>query len=316
MGVKPVDKAVFTAETMSSQERIALKNCIAFSFEKERYTPYSQLNAVFALTQEVGEIKDIELTVNDVPVHKGLMDTQTYTERFKNRLMSITSRGYTSALGYNILPGGILYNVTSQSLLGNYYTMPFVTAQEDYQEQAGFIYVKEHSTVWDAAVNLCLKLEGNYPYIKYPDKILFNKHTPLIKAFADSEILTLSHSYDHKRIMSHFHMADTSGEAQSYNYTNDFATARNIIRHRHIPFDRQWLSTETLGLSYKCNYTMRGKESISLLYKGFGGEDINDIFSYGDSAQLYISKVKISGNNKGIFTTLTAYNDSYCNIGN
>ena len=112
-------------------------------------------------------------------------------------------------------------------------------------------------------------------------------------------------------------MRDLDGNNNSYNIENQFAVNRQIVRHKHINYDRQWSSMTDLGLSYKINYTMRGHKSKSLLYHGFQGEDINDEFSVSIDNLLLnsaeISAIQIFGNKKGIFTKLTAYEDAYCN---
>lgn len=307
-----MDNVSFTVLEKGKTQRSTLCHCIAFTFEKEQYTPYSLLSASFVSCDTLSDPVDIECTVNNVVVHKGLVDTAVRTKNSSYDILTITSRGYTSALGYNLFASGMKYNVTLSSLINDNYTMPCIDTEEGYIKQANFIWSKENSTVWDAVVNLCLKLEENYPYIKYPDTIRFTKHTPILRTFTNSNIISCCHGYDHSRIMSHYHMCDTDGVPSAYNYTNEYATERNIIRHRHIAYDKQWLDTQSLGLSYRAFFSMRGREYNRITYKGFGGEDINDKLSYNEKEQ-YISAVKLVGNKNGIFTTLTAYTDSFCN---
>ena len=57
-----------------------------------------------------------------------------------------------------------------------YYTLPFVTC-ENSTKIANFLYIKEHSSLWDAVVNLCLKVGNTYPYIGYANCIRFTKQS-------------------------------------------------------------------------------------------------------------------------------------------
>ena len=131
------------------------------------------------------------------------------------------------------------------------------------------------------------------------------------------KLITFSENLDNTKIVSHIHMRDLEGTYNSFNIENQYATSRKIIRHKHINYDRQWTNDNDNGLQYKVNYFMRGCKSYEVVYKGFNGEDINDIFSIQTNLAVLpsknISAINIFGNDKGIFTKLTAYVDNYNN---
>lgn len=293
-------------------------NCLSFNFIKERYTPYSVFSGSFLINDLSGEIIDVEVKINNVLVHKGVVDTCKKTMSSKGMVMSITSRGYTVSLGHCMLVTEIKYGVTLRSLMKDYYSLPNVT-YKDTGNTANYLYIKEHASLWDAIVNLSLKNESFYPYISYTNCICISKPaSPKSIVFDNNnKLLSYSENYDYSKIISHIHMRNLEGTYNSYNAENKFAINRNIIRHKHINYDRQWVALDDLGLSYKINFSMRGNKSITVEYKGFNGEDIYDKFSVlTDKVKVSnkdISTIQIYGNGKGIFTRLTAYFDSYNN---
>ena len=293
--------------------RKSLGECLGFDFKKERYTPYSIFKARFLITQEIDEIVDVQVKISGVLVHKGLIDKMSITQKSDGKILSISSRSYTSALGINVLAQGVKYGVSLSHLVNECYEMPFIQTQEGYDKICNYIYVKEHTSLWDVVVNMCMKLEGDYPYIRYANVVSFSKHNPMTVEFSHKNIVEHSDNVDNSKMISHIHMDDIDGNSNVYNLSNSYAIERNIVRHRQSPFDRQWLNMSDIGLSHKINYTMRGVASEEILYKGFRGEDINDKFSYEKSEGKFISCVRIFGDENGIFTKLLAYKDAYCN---
>ena len=171
------------------------------------------------------------------------------------------------------------------------YSIPEVT-YEASTKTANYLYIKEHASLWDTVVNLCLKVEKTYPYVSYPNNIRFTKHQNPKMLYFENYNQYISHSecQDYTKVVSNIHMRDLDGTYDTFNKQNQFAVDRKIIRHKHINYDRQWTSLEDAGLGYKINYTMRGNNSTQLLYKGFLGEDINDTFCIKDTTALSQTK--------------------------
>lgn len=313
-----MDTISLSVTTSDSNKRQVFNNCLSFNFIKERYTPYSVFSGSFLISEIGGEIIDVEVRINNTLIHKGVIDTCKKTISSKGIVMSIKSRGYTVALGHCMLATEIKYGVKLKALMTDYYSVPNVT-YKDTGKTANYLYIKEHSSLWDAVVNLSLKNEGFYPYIAYTNTICISKpDSPKSIVFDNNnKLLSYSENYDYSKIISHIHMRNLEGTYNSYNAENKFAINRKIIRHKHINYDRQWVSLDDLGLSYKINFSMRGNKSITVEYKGYNGEDIYDNFSVlTDKVNVSnkdISTIRIYGNNKGIFTRLTAYFDSYNN---
>lgn len=292
-------------------------NCVAFSYEKEYYTPYSTLKASFLLENEVlGAVIDVELAVNGTTVHKGIIDTLSVSESPDRRILTLNSRSHTSMLGQNELVPGLLSNPrpSLNVLLDNFIRIPSVF-HENLVTTSDYIYVKEHTSMWEAVCNLCLKQVNRYPYIANVNTVRFNFHTPkqVVLSRSDNNIVSAKTLLDYTKLISDIHMKDTNDTYNTYNISDAPVRSLSIVRHKHVAFDKQWLSNPVQGLGYRVNFAMRGYKTSEVSYLGYHGEDINDKVSFEGMQNRYISKVNITGSSKGIVTKLTCYFDRYCN---
>jgi len=313
-----MDTVLISVIEINSSTRRSITDCISFNFYKERYTPYSEFYGSFLLNGDFVDIIDIEVYLNNILVHKGLVDKCEIRVSSKGKILTLASKGYSSALDYNGLENEIIYGVSLQSLVSEKYNLPFVTYQ-GITETANYLYIKENATLWNAVVNLSLKQKNTYPFISYPNQICFLKDdsTKYVAINNPDSLISYSTGSDYSKIVSHFHMRDIEGTYNSINAENQFAVENNIIRHKHINFDKQWLALADFGLGYRIDYSMRGRTYISAEYKGFNGEDICDRFSIQtdmiEKNNIEISAIRIKGNKNGVFTALTGYYDEYCN---
>lgn len=312
------DRVILSVLEFGETERVILDKCLSINFLKERYTPYSIFKGSFYTPEFLGEIVDIEVTVNGKLIHKGVIDRCEQKQLPSHRVITLSSKGYTFSLGYTELAEEIRYGLSLNSLMTAEVTPPFVSCEQS-SVTASYLFIKEHSTLWDAIVNLSLKALQSYPYIVYTNKVKFSKPAnPFVHEFSDADVVTsFSFGNDFANLISDIHMRGSDGEYNSYNAELPYAQERNIERHKHVAFDKQWLSDMATGLSYRLKFCMRGLGFKSVTYKGFVGEDINDKFSSGisgfETTALDISAVEIKGGKSGVFTTLTAYRDGYCN---
>ena len=298
--------------------RKVFSNCLSFNFKKERYTPYSTFSGRFLINFTFNEIVDVEVRVNNTLIHKGVVDVCKKTKTAKGYILFISSRGYSLSLGHCMLANEIKYGLTLTQLISESYAPPNVT-YSDTGATVNYLYIKEHASLWEAVISHSLKVGNFYPYIAYPNKIVCSMpaNPKTIEINNADKLISFSENLDNTKIVSHIHMRDLEGKYNSFNIENQYATSRKIIRHKHINYDRQWTNDNDNGLQYKVNYFMRGCKSYEVVYKGFNGEDINDIFSIQTNLAVLPSKnitaINIFGNDKGIFTKLTAYVDNYNN---
>ena len=215
-------------------------------------------------------------------------------------------------LAQNEIAPGTLTAVSLNKLMSQYTIVPNVTWQSS-DETVRYIYVKEHDSQWTAIICLGLTLHQTYPYIGAVNEIrLVPAENPLV--VTPQNVFEEGIRGDYSRMVSDYHMKDVNGN-YSYHYSDGFAAERGIIRHKYVPYDRQYIALDDLGLQYKLNFTERGCKARFVSYLGYSGEELRDKLTFSDGTLCEISAIEICGDaKKGVFTKLTCYFDRYCNI--
>lgn len=299
-------KLYFEDGTTLETDRILTFRCV-----KERYTPYSALTAAAETECGGSGIVRVEFSVGGKLVHSGIMDSLSVTKGEGRSLLKIASRGFSSLLAQNEIQPGTLTLMSLNKLMSEYMTIPNVTWQSS-DEIVRYIYVKEHDSQWAAVTCLALTLHETYPYIGAVNEIrLTPAENPLV--ITPEKIIEEGIRGDYSRMVSDYHMKDVDGN-YTYHYSDGFAEERGIIRHKYVPFDRQYIALDDLGLQYKLNFTERGCNAAFLTYIGYNGEELRDKAVFSDGTIREISAMEICGNAKrGVFTKITCYFDRYCN---
>ncbi len=300
-------KLYFKDNETFETDKIAAFRCI-----KERYTPYSNLSVTAEAECMRSDVVKVDFTVDGKLVHSGIMNFLSVTLSERRSLLKITSKGFASMLAQNEIEPGTLTLVSLNSLMGQYMTIPNVTWQSS-DETVRYIYVKEHDSQWTAVTCLALTLHNTYPYIGAVNEIrLTPTDNPLV--VTPRKIFEEGIKGDYSRMVSDYHMKDVNG-SYTYHYSDGFAEERGIIRHKYIPYDRQFTALDDMGLQYKLNFTERGCNARFVSYLGYDGEELRDRVVFSDGKDYEISAMEICGDaEKGIFTKLTCYFDRYCNI--
>ena len=299
-------KLYFKNNTVLETDRIVTFRCV-----KERYTPYSSLTVTAETECELSDVVKVDFTVGGKLVHSGIMNFLSVVRSEGRSLLKVTSRGFASMLAQNEIEPGTLTLVSLNKLMSQYMTIPNVTWQSS-DEIVRYIYVKEHDSQWVAVTCLALTLHNTYPYIGAVNEIrLTPADNPLV--VTPQKIYEEGIRGDYSRMVSDYHMKDVNG-AYTYHYSDGFAEERGIIRHKYIPYDRQYTALDDMGLQYKLNFTERGCKTRFISYLGYSGEELRDRVLFPDDSELEISAVEICGDaSKGIFTKLSCYFDRYCN---
>lgn len=287
--------------------------CINFSYEKERYTPYTTVSGLFVCKYELPVVAKVRLYINGNAVHYGLVDKYEYFTESGVTYIKFSSRGFSMGLSQNQPMPGINAKVNLQGLIDKNIVIPHVTYEQDTLEQ-NYIFVKENSSLWDAIVALGQKSYGEYPYICGENQVRLTKKSQ------NSEYTTLSNAPLIKRgsgmnllnVVSNYHMKDTEDE-YSYNYESEVASEYEIVRHKYISLDKQWLYAPSDGLMHKSKFSQKG---IAYDYIKLGEAytvDLRDNVVFQDLSMKEVSKVRISANRSGFVTELWFYKDEYCN---
>ncbi|MGN1481277.1 hypothetical protein [Porcipelethomonas sp.] len=295
----------------SSGKLYAFTQCISFFFSKEAYTPYTYFEGIFATVPiDAGEVNRVYFYINNKNIHLGLVDSIDFYRKNNTDYMKIKSKGFTSLLCQNQPEPGMNTNVTLSDIMSGF-SIPYATYETT--EAINYIYVKEGSTLWDAAANLNFRLNGGYPYIEGTNHVRVTLKDPAEISVNSKDVIKSGVLYDYMKIVSHLHMKDAEGTYNVFSRSSQYAIDRNLIRHKQIPLDMQYLSDPDSGLLFKLNYSMRGCRCRYVQYAGYAGEDLNDTLTYEDgsiSAQR-IKRIEISGQNGIVKTLLGVYEDAF-----
>lgn len=285
-----------------------------FQFVRERYTPYTTLQATAVYDCDISKVNEIELYYNDKLLHRGMTD---YIERkYENgrSVIKLMSRSFSMLLGQNEPIPGMIYNVTLSDLITSNTNIPYLQWQSG-TKTVNYIYVKEKSTIWDAICAYSYKVYKCYPYIQDSNTVCVSvPDIGVTQDYSYHSIISITDRISTTGILSNVYMSNSEGE-YCYSKTNLDASSRNIVRKKYYPLDRQWYANPDEGLTFKLNYSNRGVKAFDIKYKGHKFENLMDHAIYrGNNYTIerdFISAVEVTGNKNGVFTKISIYKDSY-----
>ena len=288
------------------------EHILSFSFAKDAYTPYTAISVrLCAQTDSFLSPTEVKFFVMGHLVHHGIIDSTASEISGGKRILTLTSRGFTSLLCQNQIEPGLVTGVSINSLMDSYYTLPYVT-HEDNSDQSSYIYVKNNSSMWDGIVNLSYKHYGTYPYIRGTNCVRITPfETPASFVHDNDNLISIGEKFSSKRLISHLHMADMSGEFGHYELESPDAADLGIVRHIFFELDKQFLNDPADALVYRDKFASRAFRQRFCVYKGYCGEDVSDIVSFDDVDSQRIAAVEISGNHAMITTRLSVYYDKF-----
>lgn len=293
----------------TSDANYEFTRCVSCYFAKDVYTPYTYFEGTFMTDRtDLLNIREVLFYIDGSNIHHGLVDTVDFCTMQNCNYVKVKSKGFTSLLCQNqpepgMKPSSDLATVMSE------FTIPHVTYEST--STMNYIYVKEGSTLWDAAANFNFRLNGMYPYIEGTNRVRVTLKTPGTLTIPEKDIIKSGVLYDYTKIISHLHMKDVDGTYGAFSGQNPHAIEREIIRHKQIPLDMQYLNDPGTGLLFKLNFSLRGCRCAYIQYDGYNGEDLNDTLSYRSLADQRIKKIEISGGNGMVKTLLGVYYDAF-----
>ena len=294
-----------------AQHITVLTECLSFSLMRERYLPY----AVLHLNMRCGSMEppvNIRFFFGSTIMLDGIVQKAEKANENGQSVLRISAHSYAAALGRNQLKPGIHSNVTLESLMTEY-ALPHIS----YQSGAGavsYIYVKEHSPMWEALSAYNYKLNGGFPYVRMNNVVCAAPQPEQAPIILPDTLLAKGTRGNSSAIVSRIEMASLSGEYGVFSADNPEAPPRQIVNVRQIPFDRQFLYDPAEGLRYRIALSNRRAVSRYVTYPGYCGEDIEDAVT-ADGITQRVSKLTVRGDSKGIVTTDEFYTDSFCNLG-
>lgn len=294
---------------------VILDKCIYFSVDKERYTPYTTFKGSFILPQYYEEIISIKFIIDGIDVHYGSVDMAKMVFKKGYYRLDIKSRSYTLALGINQPKPGINSNVSLRSILVSNVALKNVTYQLS-TKTINYVYLTDNSTLWDAVVAYSLKTYGTYPFIYKTNEVRVTAPTNITsRDYFDNNLIEVYNGSTLSNLISDIHMQDSEGNYETYNLSDNYASLRDIVRHKQIPLDMQWLADTNMALTSRINFAKRGTKYNGIKVLGYLGEELFDKFTYDienmNKADCVIHKLNISGSNNVIYTTMYQYTDAY-----
>lgn len=288
------------------------RKIFSFSFAKEIYTPYTQISAVFDGEGLIPEdCTEVFFYIDERLVHHGLPDQVKVIRENGAVRGTVSSRGFTSLLLENQLAPGFYMNLSINSLVDDFFRIPNIT-HEDSSADSGYIYVKSSSVMWDGVVNLAYKLNRQYPYIRGTNRIMISPvEDRILFVYGDDYLTSAGSEMVSKKISSDFHMGDLSGNYGSFDYTFPDAKELNIVRHKYFELDKRFLYDPDSASEYRGMLASRGWRRIFCSYNGYSGEDLGDELLIEGAGSGTISRVKVTGDEKGIQTELSIYRDMF-----
>ncbi|MBE6864525.1 MAG: hypothetical protein E7495_08235 [Ruminococcus flavefaciens] len=283
-----------------------------FTFRKDAYVPYTMFRCSIAADhQSFSDTAEIQLVINRHAVHHGLLDSITAETSGEGTILKITSKGFTSLLCQNQIEPGLKSGVSINSLMDGFYTLPYVT-HENNSDTSNYIYVKKNSSMWDGVANLSYKLCGTYPYIRGTNCVRITPYpNPQVTSYTADQLISVGMTESGQNLVSNFHMADINGDFGTYDLQDDDVAARKIIRHKYFDLDMQFLQSPQDALVYRDKFCSRASVGKFCTYSGNNGEDLSDVVSFPGVTSKRISAVSIYGSQSGIFTRLDVYEDGF-----
>ncbi len=281
---------------------------------KERYTPYTFAVGKVTSLMDVDLTSEVKCFVDETCIHHGIIDR--FDKKYKNGRWEITfeSRGYSLLLAQNEPVPKMNYNVNLTTLAQLNEAIPNVLYQPD-TENVNYVYVKERSTIWEAICAYSVKAYGTIPYIYDTNTVMVTAARAMLTDYSLEKIVEVGIASDRRNILSRVYMADVDGE-YIYSKKNQNAVDNNIVRIKHYPLDKQWLSDPYIGLEARLNSSNKRCFQKYLTYIGFGNEQVFDQMYFKNSlmtiAQKNITRVEINVHDMEIFTTLHYYDDGNC----
>lgn len=286
--------------------------CLGLTLEREIYTPYDTLSGIFLTEEDADDCAatQLELYWNGSCIFLGIADR---VEKYRQNgiwLLRVQSRTFTSLLTQNELEPGLHTNLTLQSLISGFYTIPHVTAESN--PGTGYIYVKDGTSLWDCVGVFVYKLANRYPFVRN-NEVRFTLE-PDAAVHVPPQVVRAGTVLDSTRMFSHIHMEDTDGNPNVYQEENLAARPLQIVRHRQIGFDRQFVMNPGYALTYRNSFSCRGVRARFVTYAGFANEQLGEKVSCGQLLQeAAICRVRLSFGAQGLRTSLWAYEDGFYN---
>lgn len=291
---------------------LTLNQCVRFSLVRDRYQAFSVLHVTLLTDTMTAAPIRVQFFLGGRCLHDGVVKKCECSKEAGQFALTVTSHGFSSLLIRNQLVPGLHFNLTLDSLM-NTYQLPHITYQGGVQ-MIRYIYVKDNASMWDSVIAYNYKLNKGFPYVRVPNLLCVLPQTGQepITVPADS-ILKAGTGGELSEMLSRVDMANMQGEYGYYSKTNPLAAVYGIVRVKQILLDKQYVYDPDDALSFRIALGNRKLHLRTVTYTGYCGEDVEDLMNCGGLFTERVSRIVVTGDENGITTTDTFYEDDFCN---
>lgn len=298
-----------------NKESDEFHDLISFSFEKERYTPFTYFTASFIGKVDPAFIRAVGFYCDGKLIHYGTADLFEQVSERGRDIIRLRSYSFTKQLGQNFSVPGII----SQPNLGDILSKSGIYTIEcqPNTKKVNYVYINERTTSWEAICVYAMKAYRTSPFIHADNTVCCTVPSDRVsRSYSSDRIISVSRGINLGNIFSDVYVSSLNGEWDN-SEGNFFADAHLIVRRKYYAYDREWVYDLGDEVKYYMNYSNRAREYKCFVYEGYRGEDLLDKASIEREDMSIdeeeISSVKVYGSSKGIFTEIKCYSDSYCN---
>jgi len=256
---------------------VIVRGAMRLRYSKDVYTMGSLLTGSVVWDGDISQVVGIKLSLGRTAVHDGYASYIKSEYRSGRQVVSFESQGWSVMLGQNEPVPGMSYNVNLADIGAMNVQIPNVTF-EIGTDTVNYIYVKEHSTVWDALTAYGMKAYGRLPYIYGTNEVRVRAASGTERVYDPVSIVSEGVVRDRRGMHSKVYMADADGQ-YVYSAVDQAAAADGIVRERYYPLDRQWLGSPVTGLEMRLKLAHKRSRMKILSKLGYDGEELFDRYT-------------------------------------
>lgn len=289
-----------------------LPQVVSFSLDKERYTPYSLLTGTFVGMCTPWQIKAVRFFYDGEEIHFGTADRIISRHENGSDLIVLRSYGMTKQLSQTQAEPGLISNPDLNTIISK--SNIYGVYCQGNTNTAEYVYIKEKTSLWDAARIYAMKAYNTAPFIRRLNTVVCSLESPEVFDYEREMFSSYEFSQYLDGLISD---AYTNGLDNEWNYhiENTFAKERLISKAKYYQRDLEWVYALEEQLKYNMYFADKARTRFCFTYAGYRGEDICDKANLPNVPTLEnreIDRVRLYGSDKGIFTHIECYTDSYC----
>lgn len=266
----------FLSLEMRDGSEVSVRRALRLRYRKDCYMMGTELTGEVIWQGDASQIKGIALRLGSRLVHKGYAAYVKAEVKSGRQIVSFESHGWSVMLGQNEPVPGMNFGVDLEALGALNTQIPNVTF-EGGTDPVNYIFVKEHSTIWDALTAYGMKAYGRLPYIYGANEVRVRKPEGTERYISRADVVSEAVIADRRGIHSKVYMSDADGN-YGISEENPLAADDGVVREKYYALDRQWLSAPETGLKMRLKLSQKRCRMTAVTKLGYDGEELFDSF--------------------------------------